>query len=135
MNTLKQRLFVNPGGVAIIISLKGLLNGAANATHLINYFRGHATSAPCQLHNPLAPVSPGPYFWASADANGDCQIIGGDITRLVSWLRGQNVQLQYCPDYEPAWHNPSELPGSAPIGWPNFDVPVTDKVIPGKSRE
>jgi hypothetical protein len=87
----------------------------ADVTYLVNFFRGSLASHQCLLNG----------FWCSADVNGDCQVIGGDVTRLVSWLRGQNVQIEYCPAYEPAWHDPSELPAEAPVGWPGCETPVS----------
>jgi hypothetical protein len=83
----------------------------ADATFLINFFRGSSVNRPCLLDG----------FWASADVNGDCNIIGSDVTRLINYMRGSGSIL-YCPDYEPAWHTPAELPPTAPEGWPNCEV-------------
>jgi M6 family metalloprotease-like protein len=108
----------------------------ADATYLINFFRGFTTSQVCFMNNPSAPVlwpsgQPGPYFWASADVNGDCQIIGADATKLINYLRG-NGTISWCVEYDPLWHNTGELPGSAPPGWPNCQTPppVNTIVIP-----
>ena len=59
-------------------------------------------------------------FWASGDANGDCSNIGSDVTKLVTYFRGL-TSLSYCPDYEPAWPTPDDLPEEAPSGWPNCE--------------
>jgi hypothetical protein len=99
----------------------------ADATYLINFFRGFTTSHPCFMNNPGAPVlwpngQPGQYFWASADVNGDCQVIGADVTKLINYLRGSGT-LSWCVEYEPAWHDAGELPAEAPAGWPNCATP------------
>ncbi|MCP4582298.1 MAG: hypothetical protein GY839_11850 [candidate division Zixibacteria bacterium] len=80
----------------------------SDVTYLVNYFR--AIGGPCLLDG----------FYASADANGDCLVIGSDVTKLVTYFRGL-TSLSYCIDYEPAWHDASELPQSAPTGWPNCE--------------
>jgi len=82
-----------------------------DVTYLVNFFRGIPSSQSCLLGG----------FWASADANGDCNVIGSDVTKLVNVFRGIG-SIGYCAEYEPAWHNPSELPPSAPSGWPGCDV-------------
>jgi hypothetical protein len=82
----------------------------SDATYLINYFRGQPSSIPCLLDG----------FWASADANGDCQVIGSDVTKLVNYFRGSG-NMDWCPAFEPAWHDASELPVEAPAGWPDCE--------------
>jgi hypothetical protein len=82
-----------------------------DVTYLVNYFRGMETSLPCLLDG----------FWCSADANGDCNVIGSDVTKLVTYFRGM-TDLQYCPDYEPSWPTPDDLPDEAPVGWPNCEI-------------
>ncbi|MCP4580820.1 MAG: hypothetical protein GY839_04335 [candidate division Zixibacteria bacterium] len=81
-----------------------------DVTYLVNYFRSLPSSQACLLDG----------FWCSADANGDCDIIGSDVTRLVTYFRGTTT-LAYCPDYEPAWSTPDDLPEEAPIVWPNCE--------------
>ena len=81
-----------------------------DVTYLVNYFRGITASHPCLLDG----------FWASADINGDCNIIGSDVTKLVSYFRGIG-EIQYCPEYEPTWPTPGDLPAEAPSGWPNCE--------------
>ena len=96
----------------------------SDVTYLVNYFRGVGNA--CELDG----------FWASADANGDCQIIGSDVTRLVSYFRGIG-DILYCPDYEPLWLTPDDLPEQAPDGWPNCEAPtiVSDiQVFPTEQR-
>ncbi|MCP4582300.1 MAG: hypothetical protein GY839_11860 [candidate division Zixibacteria bacterium] len=83
----------------------------ADVTYLVNYFR--ALNGPCLLDD----------SFASADANGDCLVIGSDVTKLVTYFRGL-TSLSYCIDYEPAWHDASELPPSSPSGWPNCEGSV-----------
>ncbi|MCP4582441.1 MAG: hypothetical protein GY839_12590 [candidate division Zixibacteria bacterium] len=81
-----------------------------DVTYLVNYFRGFQENPPCLIES----------FWLSADANGDCQVIGSDVTKLVTYFRG-TTSLQYCPDYQPAWPTPDDLPAEAPEGWPNCE--------------
>jgi len=88
-----------------------------DVTYLVNYFRGASTSHSCLLGG----------FWCSADANGDCNIIGSDVTKLVNVFRGIGSVL-YCGneptdpgDYPPAWPTPADVPGVAPPGWPNCE--------------
>jgi len=81
-----------------------------DVTYLVNYFRSLPSSQACLLDG----------FWCSADANGDCLIIGSDVTKLVNYFRGM-TDLGHCPDYEPAWPTPDDLPVDAPEGWPNCD--------------
>ena len=78
----------------------------SDVTYLINFFRG--ATANCDLEG----------FYCSADANGDCRVIGSDVTKLVGFFRGVG-DLEYCPDYHPAWLTPSSCPPDAPSGWPN----------------
>jgi photosystem II stability/assembly factor-like uncharacterized protein len=81
-----------------------------DVTYLVNYFRG--TNAPCLIGAPT--------FYCAADANGDCQVIGSDVTRMVTYFRGL-ADIEPCPEYEPAWLTPDDLPGEAPSGWPNCE--------------
>jgi len=75
-------------------------------TYLVNYFRGLPTSYPCFFDG----------FWSSADANGDCIVIGGDVTKLVNVFLGIS-SIGYCPSYPPMWLTPDDLPQEAPEGW------------------
>ena len=79
-------------------------------TYLSNYLTGIPVCLPCLIDG----------FWASADVNGDCQIIGSDATKLVNYLRGL-CDLEWCPDYPPMWLVPADLPEEAPEGWPNCE--------------
>ncbi len=97
-----------------------------DVTYLVNYFRGRPTNPSCLLSE----------FYCTADINGDCDVIGSDVTRLVNFFRGR-ADIVYCPDYEPAWHDASELPPSAPSGWPNCEsgvLTLKSIVIPGDSK-
>jgi len=90
-----------------------------DVTYLVNYFRSSPTSHSCLLDG----------FWCSADANGDCNIIGSDVTKLVNVFRGQG-SIGYCTDYEPAWPTPLDLPVEAPSGWPNCETVTSGRVVP-----
>jgi hypothetical protein len=81
-----------------------------DVTYLVNYFRNLPISVACYLDD----------YWASADANGDCQVIGSDVTKLVNYFRDIG-DLQYCPDYEPLWYSPDDLPDVAPDNWPGCE--------------
>ncbi|MCP4582294.1 MAG: hypothetical protein GY839_11830 [candidate division Zixibacteria bacterium] len=96
----------------------------SDVTYLVNYFR--TIGGPCLLDG----------FYASADANGDCLVIGSDVTKLVTYFRGM-TSLSYCVDYEPAWHDVSELPPSAPSGWPNCEgdgIVAKNIIVPVESK-
>ncbi|MCP4580948.1 MAG: hypothetical protein GY839_04980 [candidate division Zixibacteria bacterium] len=82
----------------------------SDVTYMVGYFRGLPTSIPCELDG----------YWSSADVNGDCLIIGSDVTALVGVFRGMGSP-SWCPDYEPAWPTPDDVPVEAPSGWPNCD--------------
>jgi hypothetical protein len=84
----------------------GVISG--DVTYLVNYFR-RITSA-CNLDG----------FYCSADINGDCQVLGNDVTAFVNFFRGSGT-IQYCPDYPPAWPTPGDIPAEAPPGWPNCE--------------
>ena len=79
-----------------------------DVTYLVNYFRGIVP--PCLLDG----------FYCSADINGNCSVTGADVTRLVNFFQGLN-SIDYCPDYEPAWHSPADIPSERPYDWPNCE--------------
>jgi len=85
-----------------------------DVTYLVNFFRGLPTSVPCKFDGDLG------LFWASADANGDCNIIGSDVTKLVNVFRGIGSVL-FCTDYETVWPTPADLPAEAPVDWPECE--------------
>ena len=87
----------------------------SDVTYLVNFFRGLPTNPACNID--------GNYM--AADVNASCSIIGSDVTRLVNYFRGSGA-IEYCPDWEPAWHNSGELPEDAPAGWPNCDAPIVN---------
>jgi len=87
-----------------------------DVTYLVNYFRGQETSQACFLSS----------FWCSADANGDCDVIGSDVTYLVNYFRGESSP-KYCPDSPPAWLTPDDLPTEAPSGWPNCETTIVNQ--------
>jgi len=134
--TIEAGFWVGAGGENVYEYLPGDVNMSGggwpatatgpDVTYLVNFFRGALTSHACYLDG----------FWASADANGDCNIIGSDVTKLVNVFRGLGSIL-YCIDYPPAWPTPADLPPSAPSGWPNCETLIADgassiKVTPGK---
>jgi len=80
----------------------------ADITYLLNYFRSASSS--CLLGG----------FYCSADINGDCIIIGSDLTRLVNCFRGL-YDISYCPDYRTGWLSPDEVPDETPDGWPGCE--------------
>ena len=91
----------------------------SDVTYLSGYFRGNPANPPCNLDG----------FWASADANGDCSVLGSDITRLIYYFRGL-AEIEYCPDYEPF-----DLPPIMPSGWPNCESIIMNvKVIPAEIK-
>ena len=83
---------------------------SGDVTYLVNFFRGLSYSHDCKLDG----------FWASADINGDCDVIGSDVTKLINYLRGQ-TQLSYCPNYPPSWFAPADFPEEPPAGWPGCE--------------
>jgi len=96
---------------------------SGDVTYLVNYFRGLPSSVPCKMYNPLAPTpDPGSCFFASADVNGSCTLVGADVTKLVNVFRGITTPAS-CPSYVPCWPTPGDLPPTAPAGWPNCVVP------------
>jgi hypothetical protein len=86
----------------------------ADVIYLVNYFK--IINSPCLLDG----------FYASADINGDCKVIGSDVTRLVNYFRGMN-EISYCQEYLTLWPTPMQIPSSPPSGWPNCDQPLTSK--------
>ena len=71
-------------------------------------------------------------FYPPADINGDCQIIGSDLTRYITYLRGL-ASLYYCYDFIPSWPTPEDLPDSMPDRWPPCEDypldPPTDEIF------
>lgn len=116
-----------------------------DVTFLVNYFDVGSGNQPCLIYNPNAPgegaIDAG-YFFASADATGDCQVLAGDVSRLVQYFSGSpDAPILWCgwdkPDPEnyfpPLWLNnrgsglPQPVPPleELPSGWPNCQVPPT----------
>ena len=128
--TLDVEMRVAPEGYAYLPGDANMNNGAwppavigSDVTYLVNFFRGLTANPACLLDG----------FYASADVNASCTVIGSDVTRLVNFFRGSGV-IEYCPAYEPLWHNTGELPAEPPAGWPNCNAPVmTGKIVPGDS--
>lgn len=88
----------------------------SDVTYFVNFLRAAPTSQQCLLGG----------FWASADANGDCEVLGSDVTRLVNYFRG-TIGVSFCPDFEPLWPTPGDLPVEPPSGWPNCETIQTVK--------
>ena len=97
-----------PGDVNMTLGLWPPRVIGSDLTYLIRVLRGLAQ--PCFLGG----------FFATADINGDCNVIGSDVTRFVQYFR-IGFPLLACPDIEPAWLTPDDLPDEAPEGWPNCD--------------
>ena len=118
----KPTLEFVPGDVNMYFGIWPPVVIGSDVTYFVNFFRGIGDA--CELDG----------FWCSADVNGDCLIIGSDVTRLNGSFRG-NRTLLYCPDYPPAWPTPDDLPDEAPDGWPNCDPPAVNntKIIPNGS--
>ncbi|MCP4582813.1 MAG: hypothetical protein GY839_14480, partial [candidate division Zixibacteria bacterium] len=102
----------------------------SDVTYLVNYFRSMPSSQPCFMFNAGALIAP-PYFWASADANGDCLIIGSDVTKLVTYFRGLTT-ISNCSDFPPDY---PPIPPVMPPGWPNCQTPppALKTVIPSET--
>jgi hypothetical protein len=96
-----------PGDANMILGVWQPQVIGSDVTYLVAYFRG--INPPCLLGDPG--------IFCAADVNGDCSVIGSDVTKMVSYFRGL-TQLQYCPDYEPLWPTPDDLPVEMPAGWP-----------------
>jgi hypothetical protein len=87
-----------------------------DVTYMVGYFRG--INEACMLGG----------FYCAADANGDCLVIGSDVTKMVSYFRGL-TELDFCPDYPPAWPTPGDLPENAPSGWPNCEIITINRIL------
>jgi hypothetical protein len=90
----------NMGVVAWPTSLDG-----GDVTRMVRYFKG--LNEPCVFRNPLAHHAPTPdtladtVFYAAADANGNCETRGSDVTRLVSYFKSTAPAPASCVDYPP----------------------------------
>ena len=105
---------------------------SGDVTYLVNYFRGLPSSVPCKMYNPIAATpDPGPCFFASADVNGSCTLVGADVTKLVNVFRGLTTPAS-CSSYVPCWPTPGDLPPTAPAGWPNCEVPCPPVTVTGE---
>jgi len=103
-----------PGDVNMAVGAWPPAATGPDVTYLVNYFRGIPTSLPCKFNGTLG------LFWASADVSGDCNVIGSDVTKQVSTLRGAS-QINSCNHYPPLWLTPEDLPAEEPPGWPNCE--------------
>jgi len=79
----------------------------SDVTYMVNYFVGMLTSQPCLLDG----------FWASADVNGDCIVMGSDVVKLGRYFKGED-SISFCPDYYPYWLTIDDIPDDQPLGWP-----------------
>ncbi|MCD6160821.1 MAG: hypothetical protein J7K40_00215 [candidate division Zixibacteria bacterium] len=123
-----------PGDANMFFGLWPPIVIGGDVTYLVNYFKGITTSQPCMMNNPSAPTPPSPYFWASADANGDCIVMGSDVIRMVAYFRGQQT-IEWCDQYPPGY---PPIPPTMPPGWPNCQTPPAtpsgeEVVIPTQS--
>jgi hypothetical protein len=114
-----------PGDVNMSVGNWPPAASGQDVTYLVNRFRGLPTSVPCFLDGDLG------LFWASADANGDCQIIGSDVTKLVNVFRNIG-SITWCGEdeedtgyYEPCWPTPLQIPAVRPAGWPYCETSTT----------
>lgn len=82
----------------------------SDVTYIVNYLRNSPAAQPCLLDD----------VWASGDVNGSCDISGSDVIRFVNFLRG-TIGLTWCPDHDPAWPTPQDVPAEQPPGWPGCD--------------
>jgi len=138
-----------------IVDLEKLITGpwrvGGDVTFLVNFFDVSSGNQPCLMNNPNAPDEgqiSGGYFFASGDATGDCQVLGGDVSRLVQYFGGNpEAIIRWCgwdkPDpgnyYPPLWLNNRGSGGEQPVppleelpeGWPNCAIPpVVGRVMP-----
>ena len=142
-----------------IVDLGNPLTGpwrvGGDVTFLVNFFDVSSGNQPCLMYNPNAPdegqINNG-HFFASADATGDCQVLGGDVSRLVQYFAGNPLGIvRWCgwdkPNpqnyYQPMWlsnrgsglEQPVPPLEELPENWPNCQIapPAVIKVIPGAS--
>ncbi len=87
-----------------IVSWPTMLEGG-DVIRLVRYFKGLAPA--CLFYNPLAHHAPAPdtladtVFYAAADANGNCETRGSDVTRLVAYFKSIADAPAHCIDYPP----------------------------------
>ena len=124
--------------------LTGPWRVGGDVTYLVNYLDITSGNQPCLLHNPNAPTDI-QYFYASADATGDCLVLGGDVSRLVQFFGGNpEAFILWCgynqPDpqnyYPPLWTSNDNTPPleDLPAGWPNCQTPPgAARVLPSNS--
>ena len=100
-------------------------NTGPDVTYLVQYFR--MANAGCKIDG----------YFASGDANGDCLVTGPDVTFMVQFFRMAHPTLKFCPDWQPLWPTPGDVPSPLPEGFPFCDPPVlTGKtIIPTSSPE
>jgi len=132
-------------------SLTGPWRMPGDVTFLVNYFDISSGNQPCLMYNPNTPDLPGGpqngYFFASADATGDCLVSAGDISRLVQYFAfDPDAPIRWCgwdesdPQnyYPPLWLSNRGSGGEQPVppleglpeGWPNCQTaPPTVKII------
>ena len=106
--SFKELLYI-PGDISMYLGHWPPTIIGGDVSYFVNYFRGSPSSQPCFLGG----------FWCSADVNGDCRVIGSDITRLINYFYDQN-NITFCPDYPPAW-DIWEPPENPPPGWPGCE--------------
>jgi len=139
---------VDPGN-----PLTGPWRVGGDVTFLVNYFNVSSGNQPCLMFNPTAPdynqIEEG-YFFASGDATGDCQVLGGDVSRLVQYFAGNPLGvIRWCgwdqgdPQnfFPPQWLSNRGSGGPQPVppledlpeGWPNCQTPPVTAKIVGKT--
>jgi len=76
---------------------------AADAIYGIRYFQDLGDSPSDSCYNDSSDT----WLYVAGDVNGSCEFLGSDISFLVSYLRGINPLLRYCPQVPPT--NPGIL--------------------------
>jgi len=96
-----------PGDANMYLGIWPPMVIGGDITYLVNFFKGSPSSQGCLLDG----------FWASADANGDCLVMGSDVVKLGRYFKGID-SISYCPDYPPTWFTTDDIPDDQPVGWP-----------------
>jgi hypothetical protein len=95
-------------------------NTGNDITYLVNFQRNVPSSVSCLFNGDLG------LFWASADANGDCNVTGNDVTKLVNFYRNDPTapNILFCNLYQPLYLIQADVPDPLPEGWPFCENPV-----------
>ncbi|MCD6160992.1 MAG: hypothetical protein J7K40_01075 [candidate division Zixibacteria bacterium] len=99
-----------PGDANMYLGLWPPQTMGSDVIYMSHYFMG-MLNQPCLIDG----------FWASADINGDCIIMGSDV-KLVRYFKGEDF-ISFCPAYFPAWLTSEDIPDEPPVGWPPCETP------------